>query len=111
MQIAKVLVPAVAAAALIIGGAAQAAPVKNPSGGVIGQAPNHPTPGTYTYINGAPMNVKTHPVKNPSGGVIGQTPNYPTGMIAVSLVGPSPKPVKNPSGGVIGQPPNHPSKP
>jgi hypothetical protein len=53
--------------------------------------------------------VTSKPVKNPSGGVIGQTPNYPTGMIAVSLTGPSPKPVKNPSSNTMA-PPNYPAK-
>jgi hypothetical protein len=127
MQLSKVLVSTAAAAALLTVAAGQASaarhhhyrhvyhvsavatapkgPVRNPSGGVIGQPPNHPT----GQISGWGPVGSTKAVRNPSGGVIGQPPNHPTGQI--SGWGPvgSTRAVRNPSGGVIGQPPNHPT--
>jgi hypothetical protein len=114
MKISKILIGATAAAALLV--ASQAAfavtrvvihpkrlgPVPNPSGGVIGQAPN--------WWSGAkdwgPTGARLGPVPDPSGGVIGQPPNWWSGAKDWGPVGKRLNPVPDPSGGVIGQPPN-----
>jgi hypothetical protein len=98
----------VGVAMLAMSSAASAQSVKNPSGGMLGQAPNFPMTGTATFLNGAPMKVASTSVKNPSGGMIGQAANYPAGSPVGS--GPMPKSVKNPSGGMVGQAPNFPAQ-
>jgi len=75
------------AALLVLGSAVSASaasdssygkPVKNPSGGLIGQPQNFPSEGTYSFLGAGAFNGSSKAVKNPSGGLIGQPQNFAT---------------------------------
>jgi hypothetical protein len=81
MKNTKVLL---AAALLVLGSAVAASaqtygkPVKNPSGGLIGQPQNFPTEGTYSFVGAGSFSGSTKAARNPSGGLIGQPQNFAT---------------------------------
>ena len=84
MKNTKVLI---AAALLVLGSAVAASaqsdssygkPVRNPSGGLIGQPQNFPSEGTYSFVGGGSFSGSTKPARNPSGGLIGQPQNFAT---------------------------------